>query len=98
MEWTKAAGSMLTRLKADLRNHQLLADPWSRAAHSMVQACRIRAKRRCLAVPPSRRLPCRDWKEAVCRMKASLDSRAKDQAMKGTWTYWAAHRPPLTRR
>jgi len=43
--WERAAGEMVERLGADRRNARMLADPWSRAAHSMVQGWRIRLSR-----------------------------------------------------
>lgn len=97
MEWEKAARRMLSELKKDLRNHRMLADPWRRAIHSMLQSWRIQASQsRPRAVKTPR--PCHDWNDAIKRMRASLDARAREQAMRGTWEHWAAHRPPPTLR
>jgi hypothetical protein len=95
--WVRTATQMKQRFDLDHR-HQLTAiNPWKRAAHSMVQAWRIRSSQKQLHRSSSRRTP-QSWIEAARRMKVSLDSRAKDQAMQGSWEYWASHRPPVTSR
>src|SRR5262245_63043432 len=38
--WQAAAPGLSRRLAVDHRNHLKLADPWSRAAHSMVESWR----------------------------------------------------------
>jgi hypothetical protein len=97
-QWTTAAQHLLARFKADLRNHQILGDPWLRAASCMLNAWRIRlsqSRRPKLNKPTS---IATTWFEAARRMKASLHTRARDQRLKGTWEYWARHRPPIWNR
>src|SRR6266508_4477491 len=97
--WTNAAAGLVARLGADHRNHRLLADPWSRAAHSIVQSWRIIASQGRLAyTPPPKRRPA-TWKGAACRMKTDLKSRMRCRLMDpNTWRVWAAHVPRVNRR
>jgi len=96
--WISAAKRMRRQLEADRRNHEMLADPWGRAAHTMQNGWRIRLSQRGLRRPRKPRAPATTWEEAAKRMQQSLASRARMQALKGTWRYWARTRPPLSHR
>ncbi len=97
--WAKAAAGLSARLGADRRNHRILADPWSRAAHCMVQCWRIIASQgRLDYIPPSKRRA-NTWKDAASRMKVDLRSRMRCRLMDTTtWAFWAAHVPKVTLR
>ena len=43
--WRRTATQLIGRLRSDYRNGQILRDPWSRAAHYMVQGWCIRLSR-----------------------------------------------------
>ena len=43
--WQRSVSGLISRLCTDGHNAQLLGDPWSRAAHCMVQGWRIRMSR-----------------------------------------------------
>lgn len=96
--WQRAISRMLADFSRDHCNQAIYLDPWVRAVHSMVTAWRIRKSQSHLPRRQRRATPVADWLAAVRLMKASLDRRAKEQALKGTWEYWAKHRPPLTNR
>lgn len=96
--WQRAISRMSADFGRDYCNQSIYLAPWVRAVHSMVTAWRIRKSQSHLR----RRQRCpssvADWSAAVRLMTASLDRRAKEQALRGTWEYWAKHRPPLTNR
>lgn len=86
--WEQAIRRMRAGLAADSRNHRMLADPWERAIHSMVQSWRIRH-----SMGPGRRpkhppvVP-RSWEEFVRRATQKAGTKA-GQPLPGTWEYWA---------
>ena len=88
--WRRAASRMASRLNADLYNARILRDPWSRAAHSMVQGWRIRLSR-----PPAkgnaRVAPRPTWKVFAQRGVGILASK-KNHARKSDWYLWASRR------
>jgi len=94
--WERAAGEMVERLGADRRNARMLADPWSRAAHSIVQGWRIRLSR-----PPAnertRTLPRPTW-EAWARLERELLARRVTRATCTPWRRWASARVVPPRR
>jgi len=89
-QWRRAAGRMASRLKIDLGNGRMLHDPWSRAAHSMVQGWRIRLSR-----PPAkgnrRVAPRPTWKTFAQRGVGVLAPK-KNHAAKCQWKLWANRR------
>jgi|GEM_PF-3367983 len=97
--WAKAAGQLKARLDTDYRNHQRLAAPWARAAHSMVQGWRIIVSQGRLDYVLSDRRRPRTWHEATHAMKASLDRRERERLVNPmTWTFWAGHLPNVRLR
>jgi hypothetical protein len=93
--WKRAATAMMQAFKADLRNGRMLADPWSRAAHSMVQSWRIR-----LSQPPTSPRPQR-WRptwEVFAHLAAEIADAQADHALRSAWHRWAASRVTPTRR
>jgi len=88
--WRRATGRLIGRWKTDLNNGRMLRDPWSRAAHSMVQAWRIRLSR-----PPAkgnaRVAPRPTWKIFAQRGVGILASK-KHHARKSDWQLWASRR------
>lgn len=97
--WTKANAKLVAKLGADYRNHRILADPWSRVAHAMVQLWRNLASQGRLAyIPASQRRPA-TWNEAAKRMKTVLYTRKQSRLLdQTTWRFWAAHLPPINLR
>jgi hypothetical protein len=97
--WKHAAAELKARLDVDHRNHRILADPWSRAAHCMVQGWRnIASQGRLAHVPhPQRRFT--TWIEAAQSMKVSLNGRARSRRLNPTtWRFWAGHLPRVELR
>jgi hypothetical protein len=100
-KWKACARRMAREFNREYEQHVKLRDPWWRAAQSMAASWNIRASQ-------AQRLPKRprtcprpkpqSWTEAACRMAAAFNARARDQALQGTWEYWAAHRPRVTQR
>ena len=88
--WRRSAGALVSRLRTDRHNSQLLRDPWSRAAHSMVNGWRIRLSR-----PPAkgnaRVAPRPTWKEFARRGVGILASK-RHYARKSDWRRWAQNR------
>ncbi|MEX0718368.1 MAG: hypothetical protein WD066_17365 [Planctomycetaceae bacterium] len=88
--WRAAAGALVARLGVDYRNHRMLQDPWSRAAHSMVQGWRIRLSR-----PPAkgtgRRTPRPTWR-VFARLAAGIAATRAHYARKSDWHLWANRR------
>ena len=88
--WRAAACDMANRLRADWYNGLILAHPWSRAAHSMVQGWRIRLSR-----PPAKGnapvAPRPTWREFARRGAGILASK-KHRAGKSDWHRWAKNR------
>lgn len=98
-QWHKAASNLKFRLDADHRNHQMLCDPWARAAHCMAQGWRnIASQGRLDYVPkPPRRIS--TWHEAATHMKSSLYARMKSRLLDTTtWRFWAKHLPRVQLR
>ncbi|MBL9147408.1 MAG: hypothetical protein JNM94_01810 [Phycisphaerae bacterium] len=74
----------------------MLADPWSRAAHCMVQGWRIRLS---LPIGPKRRHPQpRPTWEAFARLAVGIASRTAGRASSTAWHRWATARVTPTRR
>lgn len=94
--WQRAAREMVTRMGADRRNARMLADPWSRAAHSMVQGWRIR-----LSQPPAkervRTRPRPTW-GAWAGMEAQMIATKVGHSRRTAWHRWASARVTSPRR
>jgi hypothetical protein len=92
-QWSKFVNDMLTRLKTDLHNHRMLANPWERAAHCMhktwLNILRHQPKR-----PPQRlrRAPPRTWPEAAVTMLQALKHREYQRMVRTGWLRWASDR------
>jgi hypothetical protein len=86
--WQQAASDLCNRLAVDARNQRILADPWSRAAHSMVQAWSILRSQRRLPKRKSRPTPT-TWPEAARRAAQDAAQRLQ-QVRRDPWTAWAA--------
>jgi hypothetical protein len=88
--WQRAAGQMIRRWSADLYNGRMLREPWSRAAHTMVQGWRIRLSR-----PPAkgnaRVAPRPTWKVFAQRGAGILASK-RHHALRTDWHLWASRR------
>lgn len=94
--WRRAAARMGLALGADARNARMLADPWSRAAHCMVQGWRIR-----LSQPPTkervRTRPRPTW-EVWVGMEAQLIATKVGRVRHDAWRRWASARVISPRR
>lgn len=92
--WRAAATAMVVALGSDRRNARIFADPWSRAAHTMVTGWRIRLSQR----PPSggRISPKPTWR-AFAQAAVCIRNSMAQQAGIDPWRRWAASRvrPPL---
>ena len=88
--WRRSVPQLVSRLKTDRHNALMLADPWSRAAHSMVQGWRIRLSR-----PPAkgsaRRLARPTWAE-FARLAVSTAATKANHARESDWHLWASRR------
>ena len=88
--WQRAAGQLIGRWKTDLYNGRMLRDPWSRAAHCMVQGWRIRLSR-----PPAKGnaivAPRPTWKVFAQRGVGILVGK-RHHALKTNWYLWASRR------
>jgi hypothetical protein len=92
--WSNAASGLKARLETDYRNHRMLCDPWSRAAHCMVQGWRNIASQGRLDHNPNPGRRNTTWRAAAKTMKASLDVRMKSRLLDTrTWRFWANHLP-----
>jgi hypothetical protein len=97
--WRRSASGLKARLDTDYRNHRMLCDPWSRAAHCMVQGWRNIASQGRLDHIPNPRRRISTWREAAMDMKASFYNRMKSRLLDTTtWKYWANHLPRVNRR
>jgi len=88
--WRAAAADMVMRLRVDLRNAQMLARPWSRAAHSMVQGWRIRLSR-----PPAKgnaRVTARPTWTVFARLAVGILATKANHAKRSDWHLWATRR------
>jgi len=88
--WRAAAADMVHRLWVDWYNGLMLAHPWSRAAHCMVQGWKIR-----LSQPPAkgnaRTTPRPTWRVfALLAVKIALT--VASHARRSDWHWWAAYR------
>jgi hypothetical protein len=88
--WQRSVSGLISRLCTDGHNAQLLGDPWSRAAHCMVQGWRIRMSR-----PPAKgdspMAPRRTWRDFARRGVGILASK-RHRANKSDWERWAMNR------
>ncbi len=88
--WRSMASELANRLRTDWRNGRMLSDPWSRAAHSMVQGWRIRLSR-----PPARRQATwaapTTWKAFASRALVTLAAKVRP-ANQSPWRRWAGNR------
>lgn len=88
--WNRAAANLVARLGADKRNARILAAPWPRAAHSMVQGWGIRLSR-----PPAtgkaQPAPRPTWRVFAQRATAVAQTRAT-HAQRSDWHLWATRR------
>jgi hypothetical protein len=97
--WRKAAGGLKARLDTDHRNQRMLCDPWSRAAHCMVQGWRNIVSQGRLGYVPRPRRRISTWQEAAASMKVSLASRKQSRLLDTTtWQFWANHLPRVKLR
>jgi len=81
---------MATRLRVDWYNGLMLAHPWSRAAHSMVQGWRIRLSR-----PPARvntRMLNRPNWVTFARLAVGIVATKANHARMSDWHLWANRR------
>jgi len=88
--WRAAALDMATRLRTDWHNGLMLAHPWSRAAHSMVQGWRIRLSR-----PPPKgnaRVTARPTWKVFARLAVGILATKANHARRSDWHWWAAYR------
>jgi hypothetical protein len=88
--WRTAAYDMANRLRADWYNGLMLACPWSRAAHSMVQGWRIRLSR-----PPAKgnaRVTARPTWKVFARLAVGILATKANHAKRSDWHRWAAAR------
>jgi hypothetical protein len=88
--WRRVASKLVGRLAADKSNGLMLADPWSRAAHSMVQGWQIRLSR-----PPLKnnvRMTTRPTWEVFARLAVGILASKAWQARKSEWRLWASRR------
>lgn len=88
--WRPVIPQLVSRLRTDMRNALMLADPWSRAAHSMVQGWAIRLSR-----PPAqgnaRRLARPTW-ATFARLAAAIAATKANHARESAWRLWASRR------
>jgi len=88
--WRWPAGKLASRLRTDWRNARMLRDPWSRAAHSMVQGWRIRLSR-----PPANGdspvAPRPTWKK-FARLATGIAATRVSHARRTDWHLWATRR------
>ncbi|MBL7133990.1 MAG: hypothetical protein ISS78_07830 [Phycisphaerae bacterium] len=88
--WRAAACDMANRLRADWYNGLILAHPWSRAAHSMVQGWRIRLSR-----PPAKgnaHMTSRPTWRSFALLAAGIARTKANHARKSDWHLWATRR------
>jgi hypothetical protein len=86
---------MVTALGTDARNGRMLADPWSRAAHSMSQGWRIRLSQK--PPGPRRETPRPTWK-VFARLGVGILKTKASHAARTDWHRWAAARVVNPRR
>ena len=89
-QWQRCANQLVNLLKADLRNGLMLKDPWSRAAHSMLNGWRIRLSR-----PPAKgnvkQTPRPTWL-VFARLGVGILATKKNHANRNDWKLWASRR------
>ena len=89
-KWRAAAADLLMRLRVDRYNGLMLADPWSRAADSMVTGWRIR-----LSHPPLKgnvRTAARPTWKVFARLAARIAAAMANHARRSDWRLWASRR------
>ncbi len=86
--WARAIRRLRSRLDTDFRNHRMLADPWGRATHSMVQSWRIRHSMGPGRGPKHPPVVPRSWEE-FARQAALRASAGAARPLPGTWAHWA---------
>ncbi len=88
--WKARASELVSRLRTDHHNGLMLRDPWSRAAHCMVQGWRIRLSR-----PPAkgnaRATPRPTWR-VFARLAVGIAATRANHARRSDWHLWATRR------
>ena len=88
--WRVAAADMVHRLWVDWYNGLMLAHPWSRAAHCMVQGWKIR-----LSQPPAKgnaRVTARPMWAVFAHLAVGIAAAKMRHARRSDWHWWAAYR------
>ncbi len=90
--WQQAAQRMLSLLKRDMHNHQILGDPWQNAVVNMLHVqtnimTKIQRPRVNRKHPPPE-----TWEKARTQMVGRLNSRMRTRMLAGTWLGWASNR------
>lgn len=88
--WRVIVPDLIQRLGVDWRNARILAHPWSRAAHSMVQGWRIRLSRP-LAKGNARVTDRPTW-QSFARLAVGIVAKMANRARQGDWHRWAKNR------
>jgi hypothetical protein len=94
--WLRPAARMVQVFRADLRNARMLADPWSRAVHCMVNGWRIR-----LCHPPSGTRHGARWRptwEVFVALAVKDVGMTARREMHDPWRRWASFRTTAPRR
>lgn len=90
--WNQKAQNLCCRIRADYRNHQMLADPWSNRAHIIVQGWRNIASQGRLNPNLQPKTKVTTWNQSAERMRTRIHSRRQSRMLdKSTWRYWASH-------
>jgi len=90
VEWRRSASGLISRLCTDRHNARILGNPWSRAAHSMVQGWRIRLSR-----PPAKgnsRVTARPTWRVFARLASGIAATKANHARRSDWHLWATRR------
>lgn len=88
--WQRSVNGLISRLRTDRRNARILGDPWSRAAHSMVQGWRIRLSRS-PAKGNSRVIARPTWR-VFARLAMGIATTKANHARRSDWHLWATRR------
>ncbi|MCO8122544.1 hypothetical protein NHH03_12425 [Stieleria sp. TO1_6] len=90
--WEQIADNLCSRIRADFRNHQMFADPWSKRANIIVQGWRNIASQGRLDPNLQPKTKVTTWKQSADRMRMRIHSRRQSRLLdKTTWRYWANH-------
>lgn len=88
--WQRAASQMIRNFDGDVWNGRMLKNPWSRAAHSMVNGWRIRLSR-----PPAKgnaRVTARPTWKVFARLAVGIVATKANHARRSDWHQWASRR------